>query len=34
MHRRPEAELLPLEIEIEKTLRKLKKVSNRRSNYG
>ena len=26
MHRRPEAKLLPLDIEIEKTLRNLKKV--------
>ena len=26
MHRRPEVELLPLDIEIEKTLRNLKKV--------
>ena len=26
MHRRPEAELLPLDTEIEKTLRNLKKV--------
>ena len=26
MHRKPEAELLPLDIELEKTLRNLKKV--------
>ena len=26
MHRRPEAELLPLDIELEKTLRNMKKV--------
>ena len=26
MHRRPEAELLPLDTEIERTLRNLKKV--------
>ena len=26
MHRRPEAKLLPLDIELEKTLRNLKKV--------
>ena len=26
MHKRPEAELLPLDIELERTLRNLKKV--------
>ena len=26
MHRRPEAELLPLDIELERTLRNMKKV--------
>ena len=26
MHRKPEAELLPLDIELEKTMRNLKKV--------
>ena len=31
MHRKPEAELLPLDIELERTLRNLRKVKNAES---
>ena len=31
MHRRPEAELLPLDIEIEKTLQKLRRITSAES---
>ena len=33
MHKKPEAELLPLDIELERTLRNLRKVKSVESTY-